>query len=177
MLEDIAGWLADIESEEHLADKLMGLLKRNSDRISSVQSRLSQELDGEDGHRLSEQLRWFDAQLYFIGSIQADADALLDKAEKYYLIQQGRSVPCTTSDGTVVPATGCRVKPGHDDFLPKYKELTDVDRNTHLASKVAPFRRLRNEFAVMAKAIESRMWLGKMILGELQARHKASGIV
>lgn len=176
-LEDIANWLHEIQTEEDLNIRLLDLLEASGPKVSQIQIALSKELDSEDGDRLAKQLIWLDAQHHFIGSLQADADALLDLADKFFLSPPGRSVECTTEDGRLIPATGCKVKVGHDDFMPKFKELTDVDRNTYTAAKCVAFRRLRNEYKVMAKAIEGRMWLGKMILGELVSRNRASGLV
>jgi hypothetical protein len=176
-LEDIGRWLVEIESEEDLTHLLMNLLEEHGPSVSLIQKRLREELEGENGDRLSKQLTWFDAQFHYVGGLQAEADALLDLADRFFLIQPGRSVPCTTEDGRQVPATGSKGKPGDEGWNPKFKELTDIDRNTYSAAKCVPYRRLRNEFKVMGKALEGRMWLGKMLLGELQARHKASGLV
>jgi hypothetical protein len=175
--EDIGVWLKGIASEEQLVEILMSILNRSSDRVAEVQKVLSMRLEGEDGHVLSSQVRWLDSQMHFIATLRADADALLDKAELFYLIPAGRSVPCTTEEGTLIPATGSRGKPGDDNFNPKYKELTDLDRKPAVAAACVPYRRLRNEFLNMETAIQGRLYRAKDLLEELKARYKVIGMV
>lgn len=169
-------WLKEFHSEEELVSALMDILERDAKRISDIQMVLGKELEGEDGHRLSRQIRWLDAQLYFVSTLKADADALLDKAEEFFKVPQGRCVPCTTEDGQLIPERGSKGNPGDEDFKPRYEKLTDHDRVTLLAAKVSPFRRLRDEYGYMHDAIIGRLYRAKDIMEELKARHAASGL-
>lgn len=176
--QQVGQWLKGYESEDELVAALMHLVNRDSDRVQKVQHGLRLELDAEDGAMVAAQLRWADAQMYFIATLKADADELLDKAEKFYHIPAGRSVPCTTDDGTPVPATGSKSKdPTHPDFVPKYVEMTIADRTIELKARVSAYRRLRDEYANMLDALSGRIYRAKDILEEMKARYRAAGIV
>lgn len=177
-------WLQSRYSDEQLYGQVVFLIKHNRDRISLVQQAMSAELACDDGYQLSRQLSWLDSNLYFIGQLVSDANMLLDLAESHWRVPSGRSVLCTTDEGKLIPAggKGHAVDPENVDpvkdkkFEPKWQTLTDHDRKTELAAKCVPFRRLRDEYEALGRAMESRMYLGKQIINGITARNRAAGM-
>jgi hypothetical protein len=183
-LTSIGAWLVDIDSRDQLVTHLLDLLQRDELRVRSIQYALSRELATEDPEQLSKQVRWLDAQMYFVATLKSDADALLDKAEKFFLPACGTSALCVDDEGRVVAAgTGggwakaCDQVRDIEKFSPKYVQLTDNDRKVECASECAGFRRLRDEYVNLAEAIRGRLFRARDILEEITARHKAAGIV
>jgi len=174
---EMASWKSTMVTEDELVSRFLDLIERGAKPVTRVQEALSRALETEDGNRLSTQLVWLDAQLATMGFLQSDADALLDLAEKFYLLPPGRSLPCTDANGNLIPDTKSRgKKPEDDDFTPKYHTITDTDRTVELKASCAPFRRLRDEYRIICEVIRNRLFLGQRILEELKARHRASGL-
>lgn len=175
--DDAAQWRTTFMTEAEINAKFFDILERNSVEVMKIQNVLSAQLETEDGARLAKQLAWLDSQLYRVGTLRAAADALLDAAEKFYLIPAGRSVMATDDNGCAIPATGSKkgARPGDEGWVPKYEKITDTDRNIELADQCKAFRRLRDEYKIMEEVIRNRMYLGNKILDELKARNYATG--
>lgn len=171
--QSVGRWLKEITSAEQLLDELNFLLASNEREIKDVQAALCKPLEAGDGHKLARQMAWLDSYLYRLASLQADADTLLDLAEKFYLVPVGQMRPCTLPDGSPFIDHGRRTKKDQEGAL--FTKCTDEDRRIELRAKCAVFRRLRDEYAAMLEVIRNRMWLGQKILGEMEARHRAAG--
>lgn len=173
----LASWLSEVTSEKELQDRIIHLLNYNARQVGLVQKMLLRELPSEDAESLIRHLTWLDAQNYYMGKLQADADALLDLAEKFYLKRPGLSMPCVNDNGQPIPVTGSKSKdPFSADFTPKYHTITDTDRTVHLKAMAVPYRRLREEYRIINETIKNRMFLGNRILDEFKTRNRAAGL-
>lgn len=154
----IAKWLQN-EPLEELAGRLTQTLERVAPRIELIQKVLLRRIPDtvDDQRRMYLDL---DAHHYFISSLLAESDALLDKADMVALPPCGTSVPCIDqTTGLEVPATGCKVTdPNDPDFRPKMKELTETDRTTIQKAQGAAFRRFRDEIKALAEGVQNRLF-------------------
>ncbi len=85
-----------------------------------------------------------DANQYLAGSLLAEAETLLDKAEQECLVACGTAVPLVNEK------TG--------EVSERLKALTETDRTIRLAADVAAFRRFRNELRVIDECIRNRLF-------------------
>lgn len=155
----IGKWF-EAPSVEALANKLLDLIRRNKERITETQIALLAPIPVNDFAKMESQYLALDKNQYLVNSLLAEAEAMLDKAQAAALIPCGTSAVCRDKDTNApIPATGCKVKdPGHEDFIPRYKELTDNDRKTEQDSLVAPFRRFRDEMKALAEGVNNRLF-------------------
>lgn len=180
-LQDVAAWRRANWDEDAIFAIFVRLVEQHAERVTDIQETLSGPMPRDDGNTLEAHIAWIDGQLYFIAKKLADAEMLLDVAEGFYRIPAGRSVPCTTDDGVVIPASGRgrRRKADDDpdeDFAPKYKELTDADRTIDLRAKCVPFRRLRDEFKHLHTGLIGRLYRARDLLDSMIKEAQAAGI-
>lgn len=147
-------------SVEALANKLLETIRKNGPRITETQTALLAAIPVTDFGKMEAQYLALDKNQYLVNSLLAEAEAMLDKAQASALIPCGTSAVCRDKDtGAPIPVTGCRVKdPKHQDFMPRYKELTDNDRKTEQDALVAPFRRFRDEMKALAEGVNNRIF-------------------
>ncbi len=139
----IARWLKS-ESIETLADHLSHLLTKNGERLHGLQMLLQEPIPAGSVEAMREMYLRLDAEQYFAGTLLAEANAMLDKAEEAALI------PCGTAVPIVNEKTG--------EITDRLKPLTETDRTVKLASDVAAFRRFRDELKVIGEVIQNRIW-------------------
>ena len=173
LTQSVGRWLKEITSDSQLLEEIGFLLSTNEQEITDVQNALCKPLKADDGHQLAKQIAWLDSYLFRIASLHADANTLLDLAEKHFLVPVGQMRPCTLPDGSPFVDHAGRTKKTADGTL--YAKVTDEDRRIELRARCAVFRRLRDEYAAMLEVIRNRMWLGQKILGEMESRHRAAG--
>lgn len=162
----LATWRSGVTSEDDLTNRLFDILDRNAVEVTRVQGVLRKQLNTDDGDQLAKQLAWLDSQLIRMATLHAEADALLDVAENFYLIPAGEMRVCIKEDGTQFVDSGGK---------PKYREVTDPTRQIELKAKCVPFRRLRDEYRIICEIIRNRQFLGQRVLDELSSRNKAIG--
>ena len=171
--ETIGRWLKEIESPEQLLAELNVQLEESAPEIAIIQQMLIGRLNASEGDVLADQLSRLDAYYWRLGSFLADAEALLDIAERIFLIPQGQMVQCLEPDGTPHRHQRGVTKAAREEVL--LAKLTDKDREIDIKAKCVVFRRLRDEYRVMMKVMENRFYLGQRILDALGRRDQAAG--
>jgi len=162
---EIGLWLRDITSPDELVAALKRIFGDYRAEVKEVQERIAKPLSTDNPNLLSEELDWFAAHLHRMGSLCADADALLDKSQKYFLVPTGQMRPCTYENGDPYEERGRKA----------YAKVSEADRKVELDAHVAAFRRLRNEYQLICEVLRSRLILGQKILDRLGKEAQAAG--
>lgn len=155
-------WLVDVEPDT-LAKRLLNLMHEHRTRITEVQQYLLKAMPTGSPHALSEMFITLDENHYLMNSILSKSEALLDKAQQSLLLPTGSSAMCF-DEATGTPISSNKTKWGDEDFIPKYKELTENDRKSRQDSDVAAFRLFRDEIRSLCEAMQNRMFNLKGIM-------------
>ncbi len=140
----IARWLSAAPVES-LAEHLMHLLTKNGERLHRIQKLLQEPIPAGSIEAMTEMYLALDAEQWFAGTLLAEANAMLDKAEEACLVPCGTAVPVINEE-TSQPIPG------------KFKTYTEPDRTVKMASDVAAFRRFRDEMKVVSDVIQNRIF-------------------